>query len=324
MENENDLYTIPLMIPRTSRTNSQNNESTTINNITTNTDSNGNTINEQGFVVQLTFNNSSADDRRPVLKLQSRDLEDEATRIQDHLESTRLILAGYDSELGGLEQSSSDLNSAAKDELRHMQSIEQEMKGWEEKLAQSRRLAEQSTQELEEKAQAAKAARMKRFETERVLRELQMTVVRRKLEQAEAEDDEDMEKEPDEDEIKIGQLLKEMDELSEANNFALCQLQMAEEMAIAHKNELSRMEKEVEQRMMEGRRERGSHQMNASEKKSALERNLGQQTRIEQQRRAEKLKEIELLQRIVLVHAARELEQLEQDRASLIKSNKTN
>jgi len=309
MENETD-YIIPLMIPpRTSRTNQQNNSEPT--------DSNGNQLNvESAFVIQLTY----GEEKRSVVRLESRAIDDDSVRFQDQLESTRLILAGYDSELGGLEQSSCNLNSAAADELRHMQSIEQEMKGWEEKLAQSRRLAEQSTQELEEKAQEAKAARMKRFETERALRELQMTVVRRKLEQAEAED-EDMEKEPDEDELRIGQLLKEMDELSEANNFALCQLQMAEEMANAHKNELTRMEKEVEQRMADGRRECGSHQVHATEKKTALERNLCQQARIEQQRRAEKLKEIELLQRIVLVQAAREIDQLEQDRINLKSNN---
>ncbi len=101
-----------------------------------------------------------------MIQLSSHNIEAEATRCQEQLESTRLILSGLDAEAGQLERTGEQLRLAIKEEDQQLRHVETNAQQLVDELADCWRQAEQSAEELARKALVAKKARTRRFETE--------------------------------------------------------------------------------------------------------------------------------------------------------------
>ena len=250
-----------------------------------NEDNNRNHLAASDFYLQLTFNGSRGANRPSSIQLCSQSIEEEARRCQQELDVSQQTLSKLEAEVVQLERTNEGLRSES--EVRELMALEQVIKCLEEELVQCRTSAVKSTEELVQKTAAAKAARTKRFETECALRELQLSICRRKLEYATAKalDDEDDGSASDEDasatvsnlpeeEERITTLQKELEELSQLNNRALVEAQETERLNATRQSEFARTQLDVEQRISMGRSECEARRQNLSEKRQQLDRNL--------------------------------------------------
>ncbi|XP_046458242.1 tropomyosin-like [Daphnia pulex] len=297
-----------------------------------NEDSNRNRLATSEFYLQLTFNGSREVNRPSSIQLSSQSMEEEAMRCQQQLVASQQTLAKLEAEVVQLERTNEGLRSES--EVRELMALEQVIKCLEEELIQCRASSVKSNEDLVSKTAIAKTTRTKRFETECALRELQLSICRRKLEYATAKalDDEDDGSSSDEDasatvsnlpeeEERISSLQKELEELSQLNNRALIEAQEAERLNANRQSELARTQLDLEQRISMGRSECEARRQNLSEKRQQLDRNLSYLVQLGQDITQEKLAEIGLLQQIALIEAAQKIENLERSARCLLAGN---
>lgn len=294
----------------------------------TNEDANRNHLGASGFYLQLAFNGNRGANRPNTLQVASQSMEEEARRCQEQLDASRQTLSRLESEVAQLERANEALRSDS--EVRELMALEQAIKRLEEELTECRNLAIQSTEDLALKTALASATRTKRFETEGALRELQLSICRRKLEYATARalDDDESEDEDQasvmnlpEEEERITTLQNELEELSQSNNRAMAEVQEAERLNATRQNDLVRTQLDVEHRIAMGGSECEARRQNLTEKRQLLERNLSYLVTLGQEIAREKLAEIELLQLSALIEAARKVEQLERTAQGLMAAN---
>lgn len=285
--------------------------------------------NHTGFYLHLAFNGNRGSNRSSTIQLASQSTEDEAKRCQQQLETVRQNLGRLETEAARLERANEVLRSD--NEFRELINLEQSMKTYEQDLIHSRALAVQSSEDLAIKITSANTSRTKRFEAERALRELQLSICRRKLEYATARalDDTESSAEDDvepvlnlpEEEERIASLQKGLRELSELNVRAVLEAQEAERLNATRQSELIRTQLEVEKRISMAEKECAIRRMNLTEKRQQLDRNMTYLATLGQEIAREKVSEIELLQQFVLIEAARKLDQLERNALNLSNLN---
>ena len=270
------------------------------------------------FYLHLTFNGNRGPNRTNTMQMASQSMEEEARRCQEQLDASRQTLSRLEAEVAQLERVNDGLRSD--NEVRELVALEQGIKRLEEELAECRNLAIQSTEDLALKTALASATRTKRFETECSLRELQLSICRRKFEYATArvlDNDDSNDEDPSsvmnlpEEEERIMTLQNELQELNQSNNRAMAEVQEAERLNATRQNDLARTQLDVEQRIAMGGSECESRRQNLTDKRQQLERNLSYLITLGQEIAREKLKEIETLQFSALIEAARKVEQLE-------------
>nr|SVE83385.1 EOG090X0GJG [Daphnia magna] len=182
-----------------------------------NENTNRNHLATSSFCLQLTFNGIRGADRPSSIQLSSQSLEDEARQSEEQLAASRQTLSILENEVLKLERANKELCSES--EIKELLVLEQAINRLEEELAQCRTSAINSSEELVLKTAAAKATRTKRFETECALRELQLSICRRKLEYATAkalnEEDEELRmKNAEELQQKLYFLLEQLQEMA--------------------------------------------------------------------------------------------------------------
>lgn len=317
MDEETD-YMIPIFIPQLRSPTG--NQQLSPNN---SEDTNRNQLESNGFYLHLSFSGNRGVNRPSSIQLPSQSVEEEARRCQEQLDISRQTLSRLEGEVVQLERVNESLRSDS--EFRELINLEQAMARFEQDLSDCRILAQQSTQELANKIAMANAIRTKRFETERALRELQLSICRRKLEYATARAlDESTEEDPlpvsnlPEEEERMAELQNELDELNRTNLRAVAEVQEADRLNANRQNDLVRTQRDVEQRISMGNSECAVRRQNLSDKRQQLDRNLSYLARLGQQIAREKIAEIELLQQFVLIEAARKLDQLERNALGLM------
>ncbi|KAI9558584.1 hypothetical protein GHT06_015372 [Daphnia sinensis] len=285
------------------------------------------------FSLQLTFNGIRGVNWPSSIQLSSQSLEDEARQSEEQLAASRQTLSRLEDEVLQLERANKGLSSES--EVADLLVLEQYINRLEEELAQCRTSAINSSEELVLKTAAAKATRTKRFETECALRELQLSICRRKLEYATAkalneEDDGSCSSDEDssisvsnlpEEEERINILQNELEELNQLNNRALSEAKEAELLNANRQSELARAQLEVEQKISMGRSECEARRQNLDEKRRQLEMNHSYLVTLRQKTTHAKLEEIALLQQTALIDAARKVENLERAAQNLIGAN---
>lgn len=250
-----------------------------------NEDTNRNHLESGSFYLQLTFNGNRRTNGPSSIQLSSQSLENEARRYEEQLISSQDTLSRLEAEVAQLERANKDLSSES--EVSDLMELEQVINRLEEELAQCRASAISSSEELVLKTAAAKVTRTKRFETEHALRELQLSICRRKLEYATAKalsEEDDIGDSSDEEssisvlnlpeeEERITTLQNELDELTELNNRALSEAKEAELRDAYRQNELARAQVDMEQRISMSRSECEARRQNLEEKRQQLEIN---------------------------------------------------
>ncbi|KAK4009868.1 hypothetical protein OUZ56_019012 [Daphnia magna] len=298
-----------------------------------NENTNRNHLATSSFCLQLTFNGIRGADRPSSIQLSSQSLEDEARQSEEQLAASRQTLSILEDEVLKLERANKELCSES--EIKELLVLEQAINRLEEELAQCRTSAINSSEELVLKTAAAKATRTKRFETECALRELQLSICRRKLEYATAkalneEDEGSCSSDEDssisvsnlpEEEERINILQNELEELNQLNNRALSEAKEAELLNANRQSELARAQLDVEQKISMGRSECEARRQNLDEKRRQLEINCSYLVTLRQKTAHAKLGEIALLQQIALIDAARKVENLERLAQNLIGAN---
>lgn len=328
MEDGTD-YMIPIFISQVSSPNSNQTDFQHLLSANNTEDSNRNHLDPNGFYLRLNFNSNRGANRRSSIQLLSHSIEEETRRCQEQLDIIRQTKSRLEAEAGQLERVNEGLRSD--NEIRELMALEQAIKRLENELSECQMLANQSTEDLTLKTAVASATRMKRYETECALRELQLSICRRKLEYATARalDTEDDSIDDDqtavlnlpEEEERIAVLQRELDELNHANNRALSELREAELVQENRQANLTRTKMEVEHRISIGTSECEARRHNLAEKRQQLERNQSYLMTVSQKIALEKLSEIELLQHIALIEAARTVEQLERSAQSILATN---
>ncbi|XP_059351907.1 leucine zipper putative tumor suppressor 2-like [Daphnia carinata] len=248
-------------------------------------DSNENTNRNQlgisSFSLQLTFNGIRGANWPSSIQLSSQSLEDEARQSEEQLDASRQTLSRLEDEVLQLERANKELSSES--EVTELMVLEQFISRLEEELAQCRTSAINSSEESVLKAATAKATRTKRFETECALRELQLSICRRKLEYATAkalneEDDGSCSSDDEasisvsnlpEEEERINILQHELEELNQVNNRALSEAKDAELLNAKRQ----RAQLEVEQKISMGRGRYEERRQHLEEKRRQLEIN---------------------------------------------------
>nr|CAG4651422.1 EOG090X0GJG [Simocephalus serrulatus]SVE94574.1 EOG090X0GJG [Simocephalus serrulatus] len=246
---DEEEYMIPIFIPHLRSPNNQQ-LSPIINE-----DTNRNQLESNGFYLHLSFSGNRGINRPSSIQLPSHSVEEEAKRCEEELDISRQTLSRLESEVAQLERVNEGLSSD--NEFRELINLEQAMKRFEQDLADCRILAQQSTQELANKTAMAIAIRTKRLETERTLRELQLSICRRKLEYATARalDESTTEEDPlpvsnlPEEEERMAELQGELDELNQKNIRAEAEVQEAYRHNATRQNDLARTQRDVEQRI---------------------------------------------------------------------------
>lgn len=318
MDEETD-YMIPIFIPqlRSPINNPTEFQSQLPSNSCTE-DANRNHLESSGFYLHLSFNENRGNSRASSYQLASQSTEEESRRCQEQLDISRQTLSRLEAEVAQLERVNEGLRTDS--EFRELLNLEQAMKRFEQELADCRALALQSSQDLSLKITLANVARSKRFEIELALRELQLSICRRKLECATARAlDDSAEEDPmpvsnlPEEEERMTKLQTDLEELNQTNLKAIFEVQEAERLNLTRQNDLIRIELEVERQMSMGNSECEARRHNLSEKRQQLERNSSYLVTLNQNIAREKIREIELLQQVVLVEAARKLDQLERN-----------
>lgn len=327
MDEETD-YMIPIFIPHLRSPTGNQTDQFQPQQLSPDEDGNRNQMETNGFYLHLSFSGNRGVNRPSSIQLPSHSVEEEARRCQEQLDISRQTLSRLENEVAQLERVNDGLRSD--NEFRELINLEQAMKRFEQDLADCRIHAQQSTQELANKIAMANAVRTKRFETERALRELQLSICRRKLEYATARAlDESTEEDPlpvsnlPEEEERMTALQKELEELNQASIRAMTEVQEADRVNANRQNDLIRTQRDVEQRISMGSSECVARRQNLSDKRQQLDRNLSYLASLGQEIAREKISEIELLQQFVLIEAARKLEQLERNALGLMAVNST-